>query len=308
MLKLLTSLNTLNKEALRGRAPFNETVMVSATTPLQLDYRNRKHIYIQSGVALTLSLEDIGQATVPANVWTDISYQPGMYLFAVGQATNVPVRIRQTDETLAPNTNGVVTPINLTQILGAAIAASNPLFVAQTLGGSVLSGLNPEPNISNIQQLILNAQGFTATSGQQPVATAGNFPCSFFTPTAATKNRLLYSIVVGQSNTGTVELSEITSDPAYGTNPSYFNNFGGGAASSLGTPDIGFTTTTQTAPAANVLMKSLRCAANQSIELLTGGQFIYLPKGAAGNGIGVTTWAIPGAASIWTVTWSWLEL
>ncbi len=105
VLRLLVKLNKSNDETVSGREQFDQTVMISATNPWQVDYRNRKHIYLWSGTGLTLSVEDIGAQTITANIWNDISHPHGTYLYAQGQATNVPVRIRQTDETL-PSSSG----------------------------------------------------------------------------------------------------------------------------------------------------------------------------------------------------------
>src|SRR5579872_2360127 len=57
-------------------------------------------------------------------------------------------------------------PTNITQVLGAALSASNPLFVAQSQNGAVLADTNPEINISNIQQMILNGKGFSCSTGK----------------------------------------------------------------------------------------------------------------------------------------------
>ncbi len=96
-------LDTLNKsvrQLVEGRAPFNATVAISATVPIDLDYRDRKHIFIFSVNSLTLSLEDLGTLALSANTWTNISFQPGLRIFAQSQATTVYVAIKQTDETI----------------------------------------------------------------------------------------------------------------------------------------------------------------------------------------------------------------
>src|SRR5579875_3600777 len=84
--------------------------------------------------------------------------------------------------------------INLAQVLGAALSASNPLFVAQSQNGAVLADINPEINISNIQQMILNGKGFSCSTGK--VTAAANQAASWFSANASTKNKIIWSVRV----------------------------------------------------------------------------------------------------------------
>lgn len=97
-LRLLSSIEKTNRDAAYGRDPFNAMVGISATVPIILDYRNRKHILIFSANSLTLTLEDLGTFALSANTWTNISFPPGLRVFASGQVATVYVAIKQTDE------------------------------------------------------------------------------------------------------------------------------------------------------------------------------------------------------------------
>jgi hypothetical protein len=89
---------------LAKRKPFDEMVGISAVTPIVLDYRERKHIFIYSVNALVLSLEDMGTMSLAANTWTDISFRPGLYVYAPAQSTTTAyVSVKQTDDPPATN-------------------------------------------------------------------------------------------------------------------------------------------------------------------------------------------------------------
>lgn len=98
VLALLRSLEKSNDLAVTGRSPFRKTVMISATTPVVLDYRDRKFVFIYSANSLTLTLEDLGTIALAANAWVNISFQPGMFIYAQSQVANVPVFICCTDD------------------------------------------------------------------------------------------------------------------------------------------------------------------------------------------------------------------
>ena len=98
--ELCNHLVKLNEEHAKARNPFYQTVMISATVPWTVTYRNRKHIFIYSANALTLTLEDLGTVAVAANTWVNVGFQPGMQIFAQGQVNPVPLYVRQTDEVI----------------------------------------------------------------------------------------------------------------------------------------------------------------------------------------------------------------
>src|SRR5579885_22631 len=104
---------------------------VSQSQGFFLDYKDRKHLYIFSSVALTLTIGTIGSLTVAANTWTDISFPPNLQIFASGQASAVLVLMRATDETITGASNGSDTSVNLNQVNGAALSLLNAVPVAQ---------------------------------------------------------------------------------------------------------------------------------------------------------------------------------
>ncbi len=187
-------------------------------------------------------------------------------------------------------------------------AAHYPNAPAMTIvqAGELLSVTNPLITEDQIRAYAIAGQLFSCSTGDQTNSATGRFPCSFFNPTANSKNVLLLSCLVSCANTGTADLFQITADPAYGTNPTALNRLIGGAASSLST-SIGYTTTTMTLLASSVLLEHRKSIAQSTIELLAAAP-IYLPKGAAGAGVGVTAFVSPGAASTWSIDWMWLEV
>ena len=97
-LKLLQSINERLAGAAGNRKPFWEKVAISATVPIIVDYRDRKHVYLFTQNTLTLTLEDMGTLAVTAGTWADISFRPGMNIFAQSQASIVYVDVLQTDD------------------------------------------------------------------------------------------------------------------------------------------------------------------------------------------------------------------
>lgn len=109
----LHSINASLKALIVGRDPFYQTVAISTTVPIDLDYRDRKHFFIFSQNALILTLEDLGTLPLSAGAWTNLNFAPGTRIFAQAQATVVYVGIIQTDEILtttgALESGGVLT-------------------------------------------------------------------------------------------------------------------------------------------------------------------------------------------------------
>jgi hypothetical protein len=87
---------------LAERRSFDEMVAISASIPIVLDYRERKHIYIFSAQSLTLSLEDMGQIALTPGTWEEISFRPGLNIYAIGQTATVYVAVKQTETPLFP--------------------------------------------------------------------------------------------------------------------------------------------------------------------------------------------------------------
>lgn len=184
---------------------------------------------------------------------------------------------------------------------------ASPLAVAQTLNGAVLSATNPEPNISNIQQLILNSQVFSCSTGA--VAAAASMAGEWFSANTSTKNVLIWSIQVGYSNANqslqfthlTAQDANITGagvthvianalnlkDGGSGPQASVSMDYNGGVATTSGTP-VGFYPSPFT----------------QVIELLSPGEFRYIPSGTAG---GFAVYQTTTATGKWGITVRWAE-
>lgn len=142
---------------------------------LFLDYKNRKHLYIYSAVALTLQLNDIGTYSVPATTWTDISFRPNMQIFTTNQATAVMVYVKATDETISGATggsSGLATNVNIQQVGGTATPAGElPANISQFGGLATQMGSAASQAIGNSPQIVM---GLWDGGGSQNVwASAG---------------------------------------------------------------------------------------------------------------------------------------
>ncbi len=204
-----------------------------------------------------------------------------------------------------PAGGNLIGGINIAQVLGSALSASNPLFVAQAQNGAVLSDINPEVNISNIQQMILNGKGFSCSTGQP--STAANMAASFFVPNTSVKNVLIWSVRLQYSNASQITafqyLSTDDSNITAGTSVAgnVVNLKAGGPASSSG---FAMHYNGGVAAAAGTVLDTILNPTNQTVELLSAGMFILIPAGQAG-GIGVYTGTT--TAGKWTVTVRWSE-
>ncbi len=122
ILKALASLEKTVARLLPG-TPFDQTVMISATTPYVLDYRDRKYVYCYSKNALILTLGDAGTIAVAANAWTNLNFQPGLFIYAQSQVANVPLYILQTDE--PPETAGALALAKSSTGTPSSVASAN---------------------------------------------------------------------------------------------------------------------------------------------------------------------------------------
>jgi hypothetical protein len=111
LLAVLGDIKALLKEAntTGPGVPFiDQDYNISATVGFFLDYKQRHHLYLFSPTAFTLLLPDIGgQIAISANTWTDITYRPGLQIFASSaQTTMILVKVRATNETIAGASSG----------------------------------------------------------------------------------------------------------------------------------------------------------------------------------------------------------
>ncbi len=181
------------------------------------------------------------------------------------------------------------------------------LNVIQTIGGSAISATNAEPNISNIQQLILNAQGFTATTGK--IAAAANMAAQFWVPNTSTKNVLIWSVRSGYSNANqsaqftylTAQDANITGAGSTNDSANFLNLKAGGAAAASGATLIhnGGIASTSGTP-----LDFVPTPLNAVTEYLSAGMFILIPAGTAA---GLAIYQATTAAGSWSMTVRWVE-
>ena len=206
------------------------------------------------------------------------------------------------DATGKLNVNASVSsgPTNITQINGATLSASNPLFVAQSQNGAVLSATNPEINISNIQQLILNGAAFNYSTGK--IAAAVNMAGQFWVPASSSKNVLIWSVRTGYSNANQSEqfdyITAQDTNITAGTNASanVLNLKGGGAA-----PASGATLYYNggVAGPSGTPLDFLPTPFTTNVELLSPGMFLLIPAGTAG---GIAVYSVTTATGSWVFT------
>ncbi len=195
---------------------------------------------------------------------------------------------------------------DISRVLGATLSASNPLFVAQSQNGAVLSDTNPEVNISNIQQMILGGKAFNCSTGL--VTAAANQAAEWFADGTQTKNVLIWSVRVMYSNASQIsQLQYITAKDATLTGAGVTHDIGnainlkaGGAAPQSGvTMDHNVAATPTGTALDEVLTPS-----TQVFEMLSPGMFIYIPALQAG---GIAVYTATTASGKWSVTVRWVE-
>ncbi len=197
--------------------------------------------------------------------------------------------------------------LDIQAVLGAALSASNPLFVAQSQNGAVLSATNPEVNISNIQQLIVNGQGFTATTGK--VAAAANMAAQFWVPSTSTKNVLLWSMRSGYSNANqsaqlaylTAQDANITGAGSTNDSANFLNLKAGGAAPASGATLIH---NGGIASASGTPLDFVPTPFTADTEYLSPGMFLLIPAGIAA---GLAIYQVTTATGSWSATFRWCE-
>lgn len=95
--EILSGLATVAK-LLTKRDPIDVQVMISTTRAYVVDYKDRRHLFIYSANTLTVTLQDLGDLTIPQNTWVNIGFQEGLNIFALSQVAMVPIFVRATDE------------------------------------------------------------------------------------------------------------------------------------------------------------------------------------------------------------------
>lgn len=97
------TISALNALALllKRRPPEDQTIAISDTKKWKLDYKGFKHIFIWiPGNALTIDFGAYGIGTVQSQVWFNLGMSPGYDICTIGQATDVPIIVRCTDDSI----------------------------------------------------------------------------------------------------------------------------------------------------------------------------------------------------------------
>ncbi len=98
---ILGSIEKLLKQRVNGRPAIDQMYSISDTQGFHLDYKGRKHLFIWSNAAITLSLGVLGSYSITQNVWTVLDFEADFKLFTSGTTNPVNVLIRATDEGVA---------------------------------------------------------------------------------------------------------------------------------------------------------------------------------------------------------------
>lgn len=88
---------------IRGRPALDHIYNISNVKGFQLDYRNRKHVYIWTAASgLSLDLKDLGILALTQYAWTLIDFHENFEIFATAATTtDTAVYVRCTDEVIA---------------------------------------------------------------------------------------------------------------------------------------------------------------------------------------------------------------
>ena len=177
-----------------------------------------------------------------------------------------------------------IVPMNLKQINGAALSASNPNLVE-----------------SNLQNWIRGGQGFNGTSGTSSTAGAINaVEFSLFNPAASGKNVYVYSLKVVANIAGNLAVATlITTDPAL-TSATVTNLKPGSGASAA---SVTYSSSAQT-QTGTVLDRLVLPGNNAVQDFFVNGAGMLLPAGSA---YGIAVFINLTAAANWTVTARWVE-
>lgn len=221
--KIIDELKYLTAFFSEARDPIDFPIQLSSTMPWNVDYRNRKHLFIYSPVQLILSLEDYGTSTLFANTWHTLDFPPGMRIFATNQTNPVYAFIKATDEPTLLDYNTVIT----------ATISGTPTVNITALNGTAPSSTNPFITNTRIEQLIQSGNGFTSSTGNNTTAGAIQVAHSIFNPNGSGKTLYVYSISSAMASSSMNLLNASTSDPAYASAAAPVNLSLGNATASV---------------------------------------------------------------------------
>lgn len=203
---------------------------------------------------------------------------------------------------------GALTPTNVGQALqvdgsgnlktvAAGTPAETPINLNQ-VNGNALSATNPVITVEQIRAWIVNGQSFSATTGKQTAGEAINAGFSVFNPLASGKTLLVYSIkyVIGNNSFNTLALT--TTDPAYGSALTVTNNKAGSGTTSVASATFTNTNVTSVGTAND----TIGSATNTPTQVFYNGDVLVLPPGN-----GCAFYANVSGANAWAVSAEWIE-
>ena len=163
----------------------------------------------------------------------------------------------------------------------ALVGGLTPSGNGQAFQIDTQGNLNIQPWMQAMQ---IKGRGYVANSGLLNVS-AGNYPLCIFNPATSGKNVLLYSLRASSgtaaSNSISVFLQIVTSNPAYTASAVVTPNQAGAASSAIAaTCSYSGSTQSLAGPYAQIEITTA------PVELLTNGSTLLLPSGTA-NGVSI---------------------
>lgn len=161
-----------------------------------------------------------------------------------------------------------------------------------------------EPNISNIQQFIMNGQCFSWTTGE--LVAVANEAVQFWIPSSSAKSVLIWSVHLTYSNAS--QNNQFQWVTAQDTNiatpvtPGALNLKAGGAAFASGA--LFTVAASGEATPTGTDIDYLVNPVNQTAELFSAGEFRYIPAGTAA---GIAIYSSTTGAGKYGVTVKWVE-
>ncbi|HLG75065.1 MAG TPA: hypothetical protein VKX46_01550, partial [Ktedonobacteraceae bacterium] len=203
----------------------------------------------------------------------------------------VPVQVDANGSLLLGNAGALIGQVRLEDGSSTTLAkvdSNLALWVAQTLGGAVLSDTNPEPNISNIQQMILNGKSFSCSTDF--VTAAAGMAGEFFIPNTNAKNIIIWSVRVAYTNATQfayvryITAVDATIDAGTSVIGNALNLKGGGAAPASGaTFKYASGVAVPAISASSLPIGGDNTAPNATSELFAPGEFRFIPPTTAGG-------------------------
>ncbi|SRR5579871_467258 len=284
--KVETELSDLVNELKIERLPLDRPFSISQNVPYVVDYRQRKRLYLLCQQPLTLVIGGNQIPTVPG-YWTPISLQTGAQIYALGvsDAAPMPVIVRACD-----------TPM---------------LEQALTLDQN-FSGVQVTEDL--IRYMISQGKAFRVATGQVATGAANAWIGLQGVTNNLPVNVIIYNIMVS-ANASTSDVRLYQNPGTTIVDPGLTQNLlssianqktGAGSSSQLSALNGSPAATTQANPVnAGNIVADEAVVGNSTLNVLTNGSLLWLPKGAQ-NTFGV--YAIQGTSgNKISITLEWIE-